>query len=705
MDREELLQYMQDSTYKPLTAEELVSNLEIKDVKTFLNLLKELEEEGFIVLTRKNKYGLTEKMGLIAGRVQGHPKGFAFLLADAPHISDIFISPEDLNGAMHNDRVLVRLNKKSAFNFKPEGEVIRILKRANQQIVGYFEKSKNFGFVVPDEKRIGHDIFVAIDDTKGAQNGDKVVVEITRWPEKRRNPEGRIVEVLGKAGAAGVDVLSIVRKYQLPEEFPPKVIQEAEEIPSTVSPESLENRRDLRNVPMVTIDGADAKDLDDAVSLSILENGNYLLGVHIADVSYYVREGSKLDQEAYNRATSVYLVDRVIPMLPPKLSNGICSLNAGVDRLAMSAQMEINPQGQVVKYDIFPSVIHIDERMTYDNVRKILEEKDEELSKRYAPFVVTFQNMAALANILKEKRLERGAVDFDFPESKVKLDQQGKPMEIVKRTRSVAEMIIEEFMLCANETVAQHMYWLEAPFVYRIHEEPDLDDLTDLNEFLHGLGYHLKFNDEIHPRAFQDIVAKVQGRPEEKVVSTVLLRTMKHAKYAPDCLGHFGLACPYYCHFTSPIRRYPDLVIHRVIKEYLENGEPNPKRLAKLEKLMPAYAEQSSLREKIAEDAERESVDLKKVEYMERYLGEIFPGVISSVTSFGLFVELDNTVEGLVHVSTLTDDYYQFLDKQLALLGEHTHKTYKIGDRVMVQVSKVNTLERQIDFELIGMAE
>lgn len=705
MEREELLAYMREKTYKPLTAEELVETLNIADVKSFLKLLRELEAEGAIVLTRKNKYGLPEKMGLLSGRVQGHPKGFGFLIPDAPHMSDVFISPEDLNGAMHNDRVLLRLNKTLTAEAKPEGEVIRILSRANERIVGIFERSKRYGFVIPDEKRISLDVFISAEDANGAKNGDKVVVEITRWPEKRRNPEGRIVEILGKTGAPGVDVLSIVRKYQLPEEFPREVLAEAEQIPEVVTADSLEGRRDLRDVRMVTIDGADAKDLDDAVSLRILENGNYQLGVHIADVGYYVREGTALDKEAYKRGTSVYLVDRVIPMLPPKLSNGICSLNAGVDRLAMSALMEINLRGEVVKYDIFPSVIHIDERMTYENVRKILMDKDPELMERYAELVEDFQLMEKLARLLRNKRLARGAIDFDFPESKVILDEHGKPVEIVKRPRTISEIIIEEFMLCANETVAQHMYLLEAPFVYRVHEEPDPEDIVELNNFLHSFGYHIKMTDaEIHPRAFQNIVSKVQGRPEERVISTVLLRSMKHARYASECLGHFGLAAQYYCHFTSPIRRYPDLVIHRVIREYLEKGELKPKRKAKLEKLMPAYAEQSSVREKAAEEAERESVDLKKVEYMERHLGDTFEGTVSSVTSFGMFVELDNTVEGLVHISTLTDDYYQFMEKQLALLGQHTRKMYKIGDRVVVQVSQVNTADRQIDFELIGLA-
>lgn len=701
MERERLLDYMREKIYKPLTASELVEALEIKDVKPFFDLLNQLEKEGAIVLTKKHKYGLTEKMGLLAGRIQGHPKGFGFLIPDLACHPDVFINPEDLNGAMHQDRVLVRLNKAADGRARPEGEVVRILTRANTTMVGIFEKSKSFGFVIPDDKRFNLDVYISSEDIGQAKNGDKVVVEITNWPGKRHNPEGKIIEVLGKAGAPGVDILSIVKKYQLPEEFPRKVLKEVEKIPDQVREEELENRRDLRNVKMVTIDGADAKDLDDAVSIKLLANGNYRLGVHIADVSYYVREGSWLDKEAYNRATSVYLVDRVIPMLPKKLSNGICSLNAGVDRLAMTADMEINPQGEVVKYDIYPSVIHINERMTYEKVYKILVEEDKELIKRYQDFVEDFKIMEELAKILRQKRLNRGAIDFDFPESKVILDENGKPLEIVPRPRTIAEMLIEEFMLCANETVAEHMYWLEAPFIYRVHEEPDLEDVHKLNEFLNSLGYHVKITDEVHPAAYQNVVAKVEGRPEERVVNTVLLRSMKHARYAADCLGHFGLSTNYYCHFTAPIRRYPDLVIHRVIREYFTKGMLDQARKAELEKLMPAYAEQSSIREKAAEDAERESVDLKKVEFMERHIGKKFEGIISSVTSFGFFVELDNSVEGLVRVSSLTDDYYQFIEKQLALLGEHTKKMYKIGDRVTVEVSRVNTIERQIDFELV----
>ncbi|HHY59354.1 MAG TPA: ribonuclease R [Clostridia bacterium] len=701
MNREELLEVMRQSTYKPLTAEELVRELQIEDIPNFLALLRELEREGEIILTRKQKYGLPERMGLVSGRLQGHAKGFAFLIPSNPGHPDVYIAPEDLNGALHNDRVVVRLHPPRGRGSRPEGEVIRILARANETVVGTFEFYKKYGFVIPDDKRLGIDIFVAAEDLGGARSGDKVVVHITRWPEGRRSPEGRIIEVLGPAQRPGVDVLSIVRKYGLPEAFPEEVLQEAANIPDRVLPQELAGRRDLRSVKTVTIDGADAKDLDDAISIEAGPGGGWRLMVHIADVSYYVREGSALDREAFARGTSVYLVDRVIPMLPPKLSNGICSLNAGEDRLAMTVIMDVDPRGKVVAYEIVPSVIQVDRRMTYDEVREILLGDNRELRDRYRDFLAEFKMMAELSRILYANRLKRGAVDFNFPEVKVILDEQGKPESLEKRVRTIAESIIEEFMILTNETVAEHMFWLEAPFVYRVHEEPDLDNVEELNDFLHNLGYHVKVsNGEVSSWAFQEVLKKVQGQPEEKIVNTVMLRSMKHARYSPDSLGHFGLASHYYCHFTAPIRRYPDLVIHRIIREYLA-GKPGEKRLKELDKLTAIWSEQASIREKAAEEAERESVDLKMAEYMERHLGQVFEGMISGVTSFGFFVELENGVEGLVHVSTLTDDYYVFREKQLALLGQHTRKMYRLGDRVTVQVVKVNTEERQIDFELV----
>lgn len=698
---EELLAFMRESTYKPLNAEDLINALNVTDIREFVAMLRELEQQGLIVFTRKNRYGLPEKMGLISGRLQAHPKGFGFLIPDKPEESDVFIGADNTAGAMHNDRIMVRVFPKTG-GARREGEVIRILSRANRQVVGTFEDSGRYGFVQPDEKRLTQDIFVAKESFNGAMDGDKVVVEITKWPAPRRNPEGKIVEIFGRAGAPGIDVLSIMKKYRLPEEFPAGVLEEADKV-ARIFPEDYWGRRDLRELLMVTIDGEDAKDLDDAVSLELLDNNNWYLGVHIADVGHYVREDTMLDREAYKRATSVYLVDRVIPMLPHQLSNNICSLNAGEDRLAMTCFMEIDGQGNVVAHEITPSIIRVQERMTYTAVNRILLQDDQELKERYQKLVPVFKNMARLKDILKKKRLERGAIGFDFPEAKVLLDDSGKPVEIVKRVSDTAEQMIEEFMIAANETVAEEYFWREAPFLYRIHEPPEPEKVEELNDFLHPFGYHVKGTaHEIHPRAYQDIVEKVTGRPEERVVNTVILRSMRHARYHPEALGHFGLAARYYSHFTSPIRRYPDLVIHRVIKEYLAKDRLKTARLKDLQKRMADYAEQSSFREKIAEDAERESVDMKKVEYMERHLGEIFEGLISGVTAFGMYVELDNTVEGLVHVSTMTDDYYEFQEKTIAFLGRHTRKVYKLGDPVRVQVVRVNVEDRTIDFELAG---
>jgi len=696
--KEELISYMDEKSYKPLTAQELVSALDVDNVEEFLMLLNTMEKEGAIVLTRKHRYGLPEKMGLIVGRLQGHHRGFGFVIPDNPMFKDLYISLNHMNGAMHNDRVMVR----PTFSAKgqAEGEVIRILERHNKEIVGTFEQSGNFGFVVPDDARIYHDIFVPHSDSAKAKNGDKVVVEVTQWPQNRRSPEGRIVEVLGRRDAPGVDILSIIKKHRLPLEFPEPVLMEAEAIPQEVRPGDIGDRKDLRDWKTVTIDGADAKDLDDAVTISKRSDGTYILGVHIADVSHYVKEGSYLDEEAFARGTSVYLVDRVIPMLPPALSNGICSLNAGVDRMAMSVVMEINDKGKVVDYEIFPSVINVNERMTYENVRRILVDNDQGLMERYADFVEEFRWMEELCLILRNKRLARGAIDFDFPEGKAILDEMGKPIEIIKRERSIAEQLIEEFMILANETVAEHMYFLEVPFIYRVHEEPDSEKVSDLNDFLHLFGYHIKGSENgVRPKSFQEIIALLHGRPEEKIISTMMLRSMKHARYDAVCLGHFGLASKYYTHFTSPIRRYPDLEIHRVIKKSLK-GRVGGKELEILSRRIPASADQSSIREQVAEEAEREVLDMKKAEYMAQHIGEVFTGVINSVLSFGFFVELPNTCEGLVHISSLTDDYYSFWEKEMVLFGQHTKKMYRIGDEVRVQVVRVDVDQRRVDFEI-----
>ncbi|MGB3912359.1 MAG: ribonuclease R [Thermacetogeniaceae bacterium] len=688
------------SASKPLNLADLAEQLG-QEPGVLEAVLQEMEARGQVIRTRKNRYGLPEKMNLVVGTIQGHPKGYGFLIPDSKK-EDIFISRENMDGAMHGDRVVVRplgfsLQKKHA-----EGEVIRVLKRANTTVVGTFEEAKRqFGFVVPDDKRLGWDIFVPTSQAGGARNGDKVVVEITSWPKERRNPEGRVVERFGAVGEPGVDILSIVKKYGLPEEFPRRVLKEAAAIPQSVPLEDMEGRWDLRDLPMVTIDGEDAKDLDDAVSLEILPNGNYRLGVHIADVSYYVREDSELDKEALKRGTSVYLVDRVIPMLPTELSNGICSLNAGEDRLALSVFMEINEMGNVIHYEIGPSVIRVDERMTYTAVRRILEEDDPELCQRYAGFTATLQKMRDLCLILRNRRKRRGALDFDFPESKVTLDQEGRSVDVILLRQSIAEQIIEEFMLIANETVAGHLTKIEVPMLYRVHEEPKPEEVETLNEFLHGFGFHIPVGDSVHPRFFQEILHQVEGRPEQLVVHTVMLRSLQHARYDTQPLGHFGLAVQLYTHFTAPIRRYPDLIVHRVLWETMARGQPSSKRKAKLEQLMPYYAFHCSERERLAEEAERETVELKQVEYIRKFIGKLFDAIVVRITNFGMFVALPNGIEGLVHVSSITDDYYLFNERNYTLMGEHTKKTFRIGDQVKVQLVRASIEDRQIDFELV----
>ncbi|WP_035378577.1 ribonuclease R [Fervidicella metallireducens] len=699
--KENIISFMREEAYKPMTEEELAIIFDVprKDIGHFYSLLDEMENEGLIVKTRKNRYGVPERMNLVVGKLQGHSKGYGFIIPDNQNAPDVYISAENINGAMNNDRVVARITKQSVNGKKIEGEVIRILERANKKIVGTFEKSDYFGFVVPDDKRIYQDIFIPKAKINGARTGDKVVVEVTKWPEKRRNPEGEIVEVLGDSKSPGVDILSIIKKYNLPEEFPEEVEKFVEEIPDEIPAEEYKRRRDLRNMRIVTIDGEDAKDLDDAVSIEKLSDGKYKLGVHIADVTYYVREKTPLDKEAFKRATSVYLVDRVIPMLPKKLSNGLCSLNPKVDRLTLSCFMTIDQNGKVIEHEIFESIIKTSERMTYTDVTKILKDKDSETIERYDYLVEDFKLMEELCLILNKRRMQRGALDFEFEESKIKLDENGKPIDIRPYEREIANRIIEEFMLVCNETVAEHMFWVGMPFVYRIHENPDEEKLAEFSEFVYNLGYILRTTGEVHPKALQELLEQVKGKKEETVVSTLLLRSLKQARYSPDCTGHYGLAAKYYCHFTSPIRRYPDLAIHRIIKEFIHNGIDD-KREKKLKKFVIDASKQSSDMERVAQEAERETDDLKKVEYMADKIGNIYPGIISSVTSFGMFVELENTVEGLVHISNMVDDYYIYDQKHHSLIGERMRKVYRLGDTVMIKVVKADIETRTIDFAI-----
>jgi len=703
----DLLAFMEETAYKPMTVQELEAHFSdgsADGFKQLVQLLARLEGEGKIVRTRTNRYGIPERMNLIRGKLQQHPKGYAFLIPEDRELSDIYIHANDLKGAMNNDTVLVRITSKGSRDGRLEGEVARIVQRANEEIVGLFEHHESFGIVVPDDRRLNRDILVKPEHFRGAVTGQKVVVRMLKFPEGRSTAaEGEIVEILGHKDDPGVDILSIIRKHRLPEQFPPEVLEEAERVPDRISEADLVGRRDLRGKTIVTIDGEDAKDLDDAVCVEPLPNGNIRLGVHIADVGYYVRENTALDREAFLRGCSVYLVDRVIPMLPHRLSNGICSLHPNVDRLTMSCEMEIDPSGNVVSHDIFPSVIRTVERMSYTNVRKILVDRDPEVMERYSGLVEQFRLMERLAMTLRAKRMARGAIDFDFAESKVIVDPSGKPIDIVKRQRSIAEQIIEEFMLAANETVAEQFHWLKVPFIFRIHEEPDPEKMFSFIEFVANFGYVVRGKgNRVHPRALQTLLEEIEGTKEQTVISTMMLRSMRQAKYDAQSLGHFGLAAEYYTHFTSPIRRYPDLVIHRIIREFLE-GKLTEERQDALAARMPEAARQSSERERIAVEAERETDALKKAEFMMDKIGEEFEGIISGVTSFGIFVELENTVEGLIRLSDLTDDYYHFDEKHMVLIGERTSRVFRIGDEVRVRVARVNLDERNIDFEMVDM--
>lgn len=699
--KEKIMEFMREQVYKPMSISELVQvfNIPHVDVKEFQNVIKTMEKEGQIIKTRTERYGVPERMGLVLGKLEVHPKGYGFVIPEEER-PDVFIPSTYINGAMNGDKVIAKVTKEENEGKRCEGEIIRIIERGNKTIIGVYEDSRNFGFVVPEDKRISQDIFISKDNKGGAKTGQIVIVEITEWPDKRRNPEGKVIEILGSKGDKGIDILTIIKKYKLPEEFPQKVEEFAEGIPEQISEKDLEGREDLRNMKIVTIDGEDAKDLDDAVSVSKLDNGNYLLGVHIADVTNYVRENNPLDKEALERGTSVYLIDRVIPMLPRRLSNGICSLNPQVDRLTLSCFMEIDKVGKVVDHRISETVIKTSERMTYDNVTKILRDKDTELMKRYDYLLEDFKLMEELFEILNNRRSLRGSIDFEFDESKIILDEKGKPVEIKPYERAVANRIIEEFMLVCNETIAEHMFWSNIPFVYRVHEDPDEEKVERFTEFVHNLGYFVRKTKEVHPKVFNEILEKIKGTPEEVVVSTLLLRSMKKARYSPECIGHFGLAARYYCHFTSPIRRYPDLMIHRIIKEFL-HGDINEKRMGALIPIVETASKQSSETERTADDAEREVDDLKKAEYMSERIGQEFDGIVSSVTGFGIFVELPNTIEGLVHISDLADDYYIFDEKHLSLLGERTKKIYRLGDKVKIKVDRVDMDLREIYFSLV----
>jgi ribonuclease R len=709
IDNQEILDFMRDKAYKPMTIHELEKQFNLHSAQAFKALMKSLnllEDSGEIIRTRNDRFGIPERMDFIRGRMQVNAKGFGFLIPEDREHPDVYIAAHDLGTAMHGDTVFVKVTTQGHLGGKMEGEVVRVIQRAHQTIVGTFQYQDSFAFILPDDKRIVRDVFVTKEHFHGALDGQKVVVEIIKYPEGRSAAEGKIIEVLGHQEEPGVDILSIIRKFQLPEVFPEELIEEAKQVPEAISHHELAGRRDLRDKRIVTIDGEDAKDLDDAVHVKLLPNGHYVLGVHIADVGYYVRENSLLDQEAYRRGCSVYLVDRVIPMLPHRLSNGICSLNPQVDRLTVSCEMEFDSNANRIRHELYTSVIRTTERMTYTHVRQLLNEEEGylELQDRYSDLVDDFRLMKQLAMRLRWKRMDRGAIDFDFVESKILVDANGKPTEIVKRERSIAEMLIEEFMLAANETVAEHFHWLKVPFLYRIHENPDAEKLLHLMEFITNFGYVVKGKgNTVHPGAMQKLLEEIKDKPEAVLISKVMLRSMKQAKYDSKSLGHFGLATEFYSHFTSPIRRYPDLVIHRIIRDTIEQGQLSESRIEALAARIDDIARQSSERERVAVEAERETDALKKAEYMVDKIGQEFEGMISSVTNFGIFIELLNTVEGLIRLSDLTDDYYHYHERQHALIGERTSKMYRIGDMVKVKVARVNVSERTIDFEMVDM--
>ena len=595
-------------------------------------------------------------------------------------------------------------NKKERRKVKEDSKIFELEKN---RIVGTYQKSRNFGFVIPDDKKLGTDIYISKKDAMKAKNNQKVLVEITKLPKADKSAEGKIVEIIGYIDQAGVDMLSLVKEYDLPYEFPKQVLDEAKSINQEIDEKDIVNRRDLRDEEIFTIDGEDAKDLDDAINVKKLENGNYILGVHIADVSHYVKEGSFLDREAIIRGTSVYMLDRVIPMLPVELSNGICSLNAGKDRFAISCMMEINQNGQVVSSDIFKSVIRVTERMSYTNVQKILDNSDRVVAKYYSKYIKHFKLMEELARILKKRREKAGSLDLNIPETKVILNERGIAIDITKYELTFANEIIEQFMLTANETVAEKFFWLEAPFIYRVHEAPDMDKVSELNKFLFNLGYRIKCKkEEVHPTAFAEVLNEIKGKPEERVISNLVLRTLKVARYESENKGHFGIASKYYCHFTSPIRRYPDLFIHRIISKYLKQGyNLSDEEIEKYSMQASKYADESSEREKIAQKVERESVDIKMAEYMESHIGEEYDGVISSITSFGVFAQLENTVEGMIRFDKLGNEYFIYDEDRKTLLGEKTKTMYHIGDKIRVRVIRADKNLRQIDFEKVIQEE
>ncbi|MBO1214187.1 ribonuclease R [Staphylococcus nepalensis] len=699
--------------YEPMSVSDFQDALGLNSADSFRDLIKvlvELEQTGLIQRTKTDRYQRKEskkskQSELIRGTLSQNKKGFAFLRPEDGDTDDIFIPPTKINRAMDGDTVLVELqHSKGEHKGKLEGEVKSIEKHSVTQVVGTYSEARHFGFVLPDDKRIMQDVFIPKGHNLGAVDGHKVLVQITKYADGTDNPEGQVSAILGHKNDPGVDILSIIYQHGIEIEFPDKVLEEAEAVPDEIKPSEIEGRRDLRDELTITIDGADAKDLDDAISVKKLENGHTQLTVSIADVSYYVTEGSALNEEAYDRATSVYLVDRVIPMIPHRLSNGICSLNPNVDRLTLSCQMELDERGDVVNHGIFDSVIHSNYRMTYDEVNEIITDQNKETRDKYNEVTPMLDLAKDLSERLINMRKRRGEIDFDISEAKVLVNEEGIPTDVELRERGEGERLIESFMLAANETIAEHFDRLDVPFIYRVHEQPKSERLRQFFDFITNFGIMIKgTGEEIHPSTLQKIQQEVEGQPEQMVISTMMLRSMQQARYDDVNLGHFGLSAEHYTHFTSPIRRYPDLIVHRLIRKYLVDKTMDDKELNKWEELLPEIADHTSQRERRAIEAERDTDELKKAEYMVQHIGEEYEGIISSVANFGMFIELPNTIEGMVHVSDMTDDYYNFDERQMAMIGERQAKVFRIGDPVNIKVVNVDVDERMIDFQIVGM--
>ena len=700
---QKILDFMSDEDYVPMKAKEIAMIMRVpqNEYHEFLEVIGKLELELKIEKNRKNRYSLSKKTYYL-GKYRKNAKGFGFVKIEEQE-DEIYISKENSLNALNGDQVLIEIIEEGNKIKRAEGKIVKILKHEKDTLVGTFQNNKNFGFVVPDDKNFGTDIYISKKNFGKARNNHKVLVKIIKYPEKNKKAEGKIIEVLGNVNEAGVDMLSIIKEHNLPSTFPEPVVDEAKKYGNRIDEKDIQNRVDLRGKTIFTIDGEDAKDLDDAVSVEKLENGNYKLNVHIADVSYYVKENSLLDKEALIRGTSIYMLGRVIPMLPRELSNGICSLNAGEDRFTLSCSMEINKEGKVLSSEIYKAVICVTERMNYKDVQKILNGEDEAVLKRYEPYIKDFKLMEELAKILKQRRLKDGYLNLDIPETKIELDIDGKTINIGKYETSFANEIIEQFMLTANETIAEKFYWLEAPFIYRVHEEPDMDKVRELNKFLYNYGLKIKCSgDHVYPKEFAKVLEEIKGKEEERVISTLILRTLKLARYENENKGHFGIASKYYCHFTSPIRRYPDLFIHRIISKYLkENYIIEQDEYNKYKEEAKDRSKKSSEREKVATEVEREADKMKMAEYMEGKVGEEYDGIVSSIAQFGMFVELENTVEGLIRFEDLGDEYFIYDEERKRLIGEITKTEYKIGDKVKIRVKRASKILREIDFELV----